>query len=103
ALHWRNDGGTFRALPPRGVACFDIDQVKTATENRFHVSEVAGGFARSLHVILDTRITQKIALHVLLRGGALDAELRSQAKRRHAVNHAEVDHLRAAALFAVNG
>src|SRR5678816_817323 len=47
-------------------------------------------------------IPREVALHVLLRGAALYAELAREPERRHAIDQAEIDYLRIAALFTAH-
>ena len=102
-LHRRIDRGALRTLASGRVARPNVVEIEPAPENGFDVAQASCRFARAFHVIPYARVTLEIAFHVLLRGRALDAELRSKAECRHAVDQSEVDDFRVAALFAGNG
>ena len=61
---------------------------------------IARVIAGALHVLRDAGIACEVAVDIGLCGGALDAQLRRQAERGHAVDQSEVDDLRVAPLFA---
>src|SRR5262249_4365991 len=70
-----------------------------AAENRFDVSLRTRKLARTSHIFSHAGVTREVAIDELLRGRALDVELRSQSKRAHAVDQTEVDRFDVAALL----
>ena len=80
----------------------DFGQPQAPAEHGFDVALLARFFARRAHVFGNARIAREIAIHVLLRGGALDAELAGEPECRHAVDQAEVDHLGVAPLLGID-
>ena len=89
-------------MPPRAVAAADLGQPQAAAEDRFHVTLLTRFFARRAHVFCDARIAREVAIHVLLGSRALDAELRRETERGHAIDESEVDDFSVAPLFRVH-
>src|SRR4029079_7497154 len=53
---------------------------------------------RAVEVLLDLRVAREVGVDEILRLPGRDVQLVREAERRHAVQHAEVDRLRGAAL-----
>ena len=105
-MHRSVDGGPFRRLAPRATAGVDIGYPQATSEYRRHVTLATRQLARAQHVLGDARIAREILVDELLRGAALDAELRREPEGAHAVDQAEIHCLDIAALIGrdvVNG
>ena len=98
ALHRRVDRAALGVLAQLRVARADVGQVQPPAEYRLDVTDLPRLRARLVHEALHAGIALEVALHVLLRRAALDAEVACQAERRHAVHETEVDDLGGAAL-----
>ena len=68
-------------------------------EDCFHIAFFCRMFTGSGHILQHARIALKIEIHIALRFAARDPQLTGKTKCTHAVNQAEVDRLRAAALI----
>ena len=75
------------------------DELEAGTPARTYVTLFMGVLARFVHVNLHTRVACEVALDVLRRQRARDAELATEAERTHAIDQPEVDGLGAAPLI----
>ena len=99
ALHRRVDRGALRALAPRRRAALDLGQPQPAAEHGLDVARSRAVSRVRCMYSATPGIAREIAVHVLLRRRALDAELAREPERRHAVDQPEVDHLGVAPLL----
>src|SRR5690606_3776531 len=99
ALHGGIDRASLRVLAALRVALVDLRQIKPSPEYGRDVALGPRPLARLVHVALHAGIALEVEIDITLRLAALDAELTRQAERRHAVDQAEVDRLRGAALI----
>src|SRR5690606_9212252 len=93
------DRAALRIVAPLGVALVDLGQVEPAAEDGRDVAVPPGPLAGLVHVARDAGVALEIPVDVALRLAALDAELAREAERGHAIDEAEVDRLRGAALI----
>src|SRR6185437_4146972 len=99
ALHWRVDRGALGPGALGGVARMDVFEIQPPPEQRFDIAFAFRPRPRRIHVRLHAGITFEIALHVLRRFAARNAEPLRESVRAHAVHQAEIDHLGDAALL----
>ena len=99
ALHRRVDRGALGARAARAAAAVDVGQREPTPEDRLDVALGACRFARLLHVVRHTGIAREILVDELLRGVALDAQLRGETEGAHAVDQPEVHGLGVAPLL----
>ena len=102
ALQGRVDGGALGKAALVGIAALDVGDGADAAEERTHTAGFARGFESLFDKRFDARVALEVAVDVGLSFAHRNAELRSQAEGRNAVDNAEVDGLGAVAGLLVH-
>src|SRR5512143_960941 len=103
SLDRRVDRHPLRRLPQHLVPGFDVLQEPAASHDRQYISVFSGTCLQYINVFLDARIPIEIVIDIRLRLLSADPQFARQPERAHAVEDAEVDHLRPAPQLRGNG
>ena len=102
ALEGGVDRSTFGAGAAHRIARCDIGDPKLAAKGRAHKTMYARFFLQALHFLPDTGILREIGINDAAAFAWRNTKARRQAKSRHAIDDAEIDHLGAAARFLIH-